>query len=57
MSTLNKWGSAHRVTDVVSPEDRKLALESDRLRRQVRIFKEERDILEKAIQLSASLKP
>ena len=44
-STLNKWVSAHRGTDVVSAEDRDLARENERLRREVRILKEERDIL------------
>jgi transposase-like protein len=32
MSTLNKWGTAHRDTDVVSTDDRELARENDRLR-------------------------
>jgi transposase len=36
MSTLNKW-----ATEVVSPEDRELALENERLRREIRIMKEE----------------
>ena len=40
MSTLNKWVTAHRDTDVVSPEDRKLALENERLRREIRILKD-----------------
>ena len=40
-STLNKWVSAHRGTDVVSAEDRDLARENERLRREVRILKEE----------------
>ena len=40
-STLNKWVSAHRGTDVVSAEDRGLARENERLRREVRILKEE----------------
>ena len=48
MSTLNKWITAHRDTDVVSHEDRELALENERLRRENRILKEERDILKKA---------
>jgi transposase len=48
MSTLNKWISAHRDTDVVSVEDRELALENERLRRENRILREERDILKKA---------
>jgi transposase len=43
--TLNKWVSAHRDTDVLSAEDRDLARENERLRREVRILKEERDIL------------
>ena len=47
LSTLNKWVSAHRDTDVVSPEDRELAREN-------RILKEERDILKKATQFFAS---
>ncbi len=47
LSTLNKWVNAHRETDVVSPEDRELALENERLRRENRILKEERDILKK----------
>ena len=48
MSTLNKWITAHRDTDVVSKEDLSLAQENDRLRREIRILKEERDILKKA---------
>jgi transposase len=47
MSTLNKWITAHRDTDVVSKGDLSLAQENDRLRRESRILKEERDILEK----------
>ena len=45
MSTLNKWITAHRDTEVVSVEDRELALENERLRRENRILREERDIL------------
>ena len=45
MSTLNKWITAHRDTDVVSHQDRELALENERLRRENRILREERDIL------------
>jgi transposase len=48
MSTLNKWITAHRDTDLVSSEDRELALENERLRRENRILREERDILKKA---------
>jgi len=56
VSTLNKWITAHRDTDVVSKEDVSLARENDRLRREVRILKEERDILKKATQFFAGLK-
>jgi transposase len=55
--TLNKWVSAHRGTDVVSAEDHELARENERLRREVRILKEERGILKKATQFFASQKP
>ncbi|MDX2416577.1 MAG: IS3 family transposase [Xanthomonadales bacterium] len=47
MSTLNKWITAHRDTDVVSKEDLGLAQENDRLRRENRILKEEREIPKK----------
>ena len=57
MSTLNKWVTAHRDSDVVSAEDRELALENERLRRENRILREERDILRKATQFFASQKP
>ena len=56
-STLNKWVSAQRDTGVVSAEDRELARENERLRREVRILKEERDILKNAPQFFASQKP
>ena len=47
VSTLNKWITAHRDTDVVSSVDRELALENERLRRENRILREERNILKK----------
>ena len=40
MSTLNKWITAYRDTDVVSKEDLYLAEENERLRRENRILKE-----------------
>jgi len=57
MSTLNKWITAHRGTDVVSKEDLGLAQENDRLRRENRILKEEREILKKATVFFASQNP
>ena len=56
MSTLNKWLTAPRDTDVVSKDDLGLAQENDRLRREIRILKEEREILKKATQFFAGLK-
>lgn len=57
LSTLDKWVTAHRDTDVVSPEDRELARENKRLRRENRILKEEKEILKKATQFFASQDP
>ena len=56
MSTLNKWITAHRDTNVVSQEDLDLAKENERLRREIRLLKEEREILKKATQFFAGLK-
>ncbi|SFU20932.1 transposase [Sedimentitalea nanhaiensis] len=47
VSTLNKWITLHRDTDVVSKEDLDLARENERLRREVRLLKEEREILKR----------
>ena len=55
-STLNKWITAHRDTDVVSKEDLDLAKENNRLRHEIRLLKEEREILKKATQVFAGLK-
>jgi len=57
LSTLNKWVTARRDTDLVSKADLDLAEENERLRREVRILKEERDILKKATQFFAGQKP
>ena len=57
MSTLNKWITAHRDTDLVSKEDLSLAQENDRLGRENRILKEEREVLKKATVFFASQKP
>ena len=56
MSTLNKWITAHRDTNVVSQEDLDLAKENERLRREIRLLREEREILKKATQFFAGLK-
>ena len=56
MSTLNKWITAYRDTDVVSKEDLDLAEENERLRREIWLLKEEREILKKATQFFAGLK-
>ena len=56
MSTLNQWITVHRDTDLVSKEDLDLAKENDRLRREIRLLKEERKILKKATQFFAGLK-
>ena len=56
MSTLKKWITVYRDTDVVSKEDLDLAEENERLRREIRLLKEEREILKKATQFSAGLK-
>ena len=41
MSTLKKWITAYQDTDVVSKEDLDLAQENERLRREIRILREE----------------
>ena len=56
MSTLNKWITAYRDTDVVSKEDLDLAEENERLLREIRLLREEREILKKATQFFAGLK-
>lgn len=57
LSTLNKWVTAHRDTNLVSDKDLDLARENERLRRENRILKEEREILKKATQFFAGQKP
>lgn len=57
LSTLNKWITAHRDTDVVSDQDLDLARENERPRRENRILREEREILKKATQFFAGQKP
>ena len=45
VSTLNKWITVHRDSEVVSKEDLRLIQDNDRLRRENRILKGDRDIL------------
>ena len=40
LSTLNKWVTAHRDTEVVSDKDLDLARENERLRRENRLLKD-----------------
>ncbi len=47
-STLNKWVQALRRDETVSAPQEDLAKENERLRREVRLLKEERDLLKKA---------
>lgn len=57
LSPLNKWVSAHRGGDVVPDRDLEVARANDRLCRENRLLKEEREILKKATQFFASQKP
>ncbi len=53
MSPLNQWVTAHRDTDVMPAEDRDLARESERLRREIRILKDLRRIRKQSGRLFA----
>jgi transposase len=56
MWVRNKWITAHRNTDMVSKDDLNLTQENERLWREIRLLKEEREILKKATQFFAGLK-
>jgi transposase len=56
-STLGKWISQYRPSDLSSAPSADLAKENERLRLENRILKEERDILKKATQFFASQRP
>ena len=58
LSSLNKWVRHSREDDdVPSCPDRDLLQENERLRREVRLLREEREVLKKATQFFAGLKP
>ena len=57
LSTLSKWVSVYRPTDLIAAPQTDLAKENERLRLENRILKEEREILKKATQFFASQKP
>ena len=55
-STLNRWIQSERA-DVIEQElDIHLILENQRLRKEVRLLREEREVLKKATQFFAGLK-
>ena len=56
-STLGKWLSQCRPTDLVSAPQADLARENERLRLENRVLKEERELLKKATQFFASQRP
>ena len=55
-STLSKWISVYRPTDMQAAPSADLAKENERLRLENRVLREEREILKKATQFFASLK-
>ena len=56
-STLNKWVSQYRPSDLASAPQADLARENERLRLENRVLREEREILKKATQFFASQRP
>lgn len=53
LSTLNKWVKALGDGDFVSAHNKDLARENERLRREIRVLKEERELLKSAIRYFA----
>jgi len=48
LSTLNKWVQKHRHDDLMSGPHDDVKKENSRLRKEVRLLKEEREVLKKA---------
>lgn len=55
-STLSKWISVHRPSDTPVAPQADLAKENERLRLEIRVLREEREMLKKAIQFFAGQK-
>lgn len=51
LSTLNKWVQKHQQDDLMSGPHEDLGRENERLRKDVRLLREERDVLKKRQQL------
>ena len=56
-STLGKWVSQYRPSDLVAAPQADLARENERLRLENRVLREEREVLKKATQFFASQRP
>jgi transposase len=56
-STLGKWISQYRPTDLILAPQADLARENERLRLENRVLKQEREVLKKATQFFASQRP
>jgi transposase len=57
LSTLNKWVQQHQHDDLMSGPHEDVEKENTRLRKQVRLLREEREVLKKAAIFFAGLSP
>ena len=53
LSTLNKWGQKHQHDDLMSGPHDDVEKENTRLCKEVRLLREEREVLKKATSVSA----